>query len=382
MTKWLTIIIATLFGAHVLPSQTDTGIPMVRVMQRVDTTDPDIRAVLYAWVDSLDQWRGVGPQIMGGRPDRPNMATSVQSIVRNWFSQRLDVIRTFPPTILSIEREKASWTVRTLFSTVDRSSGHIIPLGILRTMFTRTATGDLKTVPSFPASVQSWPQARVKNLTVVHAPGMHIDTARAEASVHFIRRTAQQFDVEEPSNVMMVLARDRDEMCLLLGVEYYAFPPSGLAYPEQQVILSALGDPYYPHELVHIVLRDLDAHADPILREGVATWLGGSISKDYIVLVREYLQSTELRAIPSFIKLFTEDILDQQDQYILGAVIVDAAYRRHGTEAVVRLLKARSKSETMLLVSRYLDIDVADSQGSLVPFLEEALEWHGVKPGK
>ena len=119
----------------------------------------------------------------------------------------------------------------------------------------------------------------------------------------------------------MYVAPNRDRMCELFGLEYYAFPPSGMAFPDQGVVFSGLGDPYYPHELTHVVVRDLENGAHPIVSEGVATWLGGSITFDYISLVESYRSSQQAEPIPSFIELFTDDEIPQDDQYILGAVL-------------------------------------------------------------
>jgi hypothetical protein len=382
MVKWLMIVSLVLSSQLMMGGESGSGIPMVMVMQRVDTSDPDARQVIAAWVDSLDTWRGVGPRAFGECRDRPDMPVSSQVVVRDWFSQSLDVIKTFPPTILSVERANSTWVVRTLFSFEDHSTGHLVPLGILRTTFERSPSGNLQTVAPFPNSIENWETHRFGLLEVVVPPGTPVSEQRAWDAVRFIKRTAEDFDVDQPDVVTIVLAPDRDAMCALLGVEYYAYPPSGLAFPASGVILSSLGDPYYPHEYVHVVLRNLDQGANPIIREGVATWLGGSINTDFGTLALRYLERGDDVVIPSFLALFTDEQPKQDDQYVLGAVILDAAYRRQGMYGVRRLLMAKSKSETMLLVARLLDIDPADSHGSLVPFLEESISAAHAKPGR
>lgn len=97
------------------------------------------------------------------------------------------------------------------------------------------------------------------------------------------------------------------------------------------MIISGLNDPSYPHEITHVVLRDLEQEAHPIIREGEATWLGGSINDNLA--------------------------------------------------AIKRLLAAKSTSEVMLLASRYLDIDPGDKQESLIPILNEIVSTSSAKPG-
>ena len=116
----------------------------IRVMPRVDQTDLTVKVVLSAWVDSLSTWRGITPEII--RHDRSAVPGSPRTVVADWFSQDEDLVRTFPPTVLSIEPDGDQWVVRTMFSTTDQGSNHVIPLGILRTWFRFDDHGLLETV--------------------------------------------------------------------------------------------------------------------------------------------------------------------------------------------------------------------------------------------
>ena len=180
----------------------------------------------------------------------------------------------------------------------------------------------------------------------------------------------------------MYVLNSPDEMIALLGVEYYAFPPAGLTYTNDNIVLNGRGDPYYPHELVHAVLSEFDEGAHPIVREGVATWLGGSGTQSFKQLATDYLASTSPSDVPSFVQLFTEAPARQDDQYVLGAVVCNAIYNRGGMDALKSVLQARTASETMLLVGRYLGIEPADVQPSLMPFIKEAVQIAQAKPGR
>lgn len=349
-------------------------------MPRVDRTDLTVQVVLAAWVDSLDQWRGVG--VGDVRQDRSTIPGSPRMVVTDWFSQTDDLVHKFPPTILSIEPDGEHWVVRTMFSTTDAGSGHVIPLGILRTWFHFDQDGLLETVSPVDHVSRSWHEQVVGRITFRTPTDQALDRTRATESNRFLERTAEYFQVEPPSTVTMYVAPDRDRMCELFGLEYYAFPPSGMAFPEQGLIFSGLGDPYYPHELTHVVVRDLEDGAHPIVSEGVATWRGGSITMDYISLVEQYRSSRQAADLPSFIDLFTHGGIEQDDQYILGAVLIDAIDRRHGADGVRHVLATRTTSGTMLAISRMLNMDPSDQQGSLLPLIEESIVSFKPQPGR
>ena len=103
---------------------------------------------------------------------------------------------------------------------------------------------------------------------------------------------------------------------------------------------------------------------------------------DYISLVEQYKTSRPMADIPSFIDLFTQEGVPQDDQYILGAVLIDAIDRRHGADGVRQVLASRSTSGTMLAISRMLNIDPSDQVGSLLPLIEESMASFKPQPGR
>ncbi len=356
------------------------GIGQVKVMPRVDQSDLRVRVVLAAWVDSLSTWRGVVPASAGF--DRSAVPGSPRGVVVDWFSQSEDIVREFPPTILSIEPEQQNWVVRTMFSTVDPDSRHVIPLGILRTTFRFDEDGLVETVQPLPAATSGWLSEQVGRLQVRYSSKTQLDRSRAAEAVAFLERTAGYFAVPAPEHVTMYVAADRDEMCSLFGLEYYAFPPSGMAFPDHGMVFSGLGDVYHPHELSHLVIDAIAPEAHEIINEGVATWLGGSITADFTTLVADYLRGRSPETIPNYLQLFTDREISQDDQYVLGAVIIDAIHRRHGAAGVRQALTTTSTSGVMLAVTRMLAIEQDDRIESLLPLINEALAYRTAQPGR
>ena len=347
------------------------GSEVVRVMQRVDTAHPHVRQVLHQWADSLMSWRrdGIGNDRSGG------FFVNTGSIVQDWFAQDDEVVKQFPATVMSVEFREGGWEVRTIFARLDTASRTVVPLGILNARFhgivDSNGSSNWVLQDAMLHATSSWDTTRVENVMYVHHRNERVDLNRAKEAPLFCKAVAERFGQPIPKNITVCLADGRDELCLVLGVEYYAFPPQSISFPQALLIVESTPETFHPHELVHVVFREYD-RAHPILREGLATLLGGNGVMDFQGALSEYLEARSKRYIPSFVELFTGVQSDQSDEYVLGAVICDLVLRLHGRAALLELLRTERSSDAMLALSRLLSFDIADRQESLRSFAEAA----------
>ncbi|HLP27891.1 MAG TPA: hypothetical protein VK147_04560 [Candidatus Didemnitutus sp.] len=343
----------------------------VRIMQRVDTAHPHVREVLQRWVDSLHHWRGD----VGDISQNSGFFTSTGSIVRDWFSQDNDVVMQFPATVMSVEYDGGGWVVRTIFARLDATSRIVIPLGIIRARFVLAADASgmigWQLEDALKKATALWDTTRVDGISYIHPRDIGVDEDRAKESPIFCKAIAERFGLQAPASIQVILTHDRDELCRILGLEYYAFPPQALSFPEAHLIIEAGNETYHPHELAHIVFKDFDG-AHPILREGLATLLGGTGVMDFSDALAEYLEAHSNARIPSFVELFTGVHIDQSDEYVLGAVICDLVLRYHGRAALLELLRNQRPSDVMIALSTLLGFDIADRQESLRSMAEAA----------
>lgn len=350
----------------------------VRVMPRVDTTNVVVRRIVQAWIDSIGHWRTPATP----DADRTMVPGSAASVMRTWFSQSTDLIATFHPTILSVEPDsKGRYVVRTLFSAVEPGTKNVIPLGQMKSVVSVTEDG-IAAVNMMEEATERWERTTVDMITYLMPPDSEANRQRMRNAARFVRTIADSFHVDVPEEITYVVARTRDELCAILGLEYFAMPPQGLAWPLSNMIVVGNGDVGYAHELVHLVLRKYDA-AHPVVREGVATLFGGSLGIPYSTLVLDYRDKRH-GTVPSFTSLFTENNVEQNDVYVLGAALCDMVRRTHGTDGLKALLEARTTSETMHKLSYMLGIEPNDTMGGLDSILEEACAAvnEGVVPGR
>lgn len=340
-------------------------------MQRVDTAHPHVREVLVRWVDSLETWRSE----VAGRSRTDGFFTTAGSIVKDWFFQDNEVAMLFPATVMSVEYDGGGWVVRTIFARLDPTSRVVIPLGIIRVRFvlSNDASGTIGWQLEDPlkSATKTWDTTRVGSMTYIHPSDIAVDVARAKEAPEFCRAVGERFGLPVPSGIQVVLTHDRDELCRILGLEYYAFPPQALSFPESDLIIEAGNEAYHPHELVHLMFKDYHG-AHPILREGLATLVGGTGVMDFSDALSEYLSAHANKRIPSFVELFTGVKTDQSDEYILGAVICDLVLRFHGRAALLELLRNQRSSDVMIALSTLLGFDIADRQESLRSMAEAA----------
>jgi len=293
-------------------------------------------------------------------------------VVRDWFSQDADVVRTYPPTVLSIEPIDNVWVVRTMFALIDPTSFHVIPLGILRTTFRRGEGGYVVLNP-LDALRQTMDSTLVGMILYRHLPTTVIRADAADSAVQFVEQTARQLALSVPERIEFIVTNSRDELASSLGLEYFAFPPTGLSFPTSGVILSGAGSPFYAHELVHMVLADDDS-THPVIREGVATWLGGSLGRSPDDVLHDYINERDSLSVPSLTELFTDIDLPQDDLYIVGAALCKRAWERGGASAIRSLLESRSTSDAMLRFTRILGLDPADTQETLYSLVKLVAE--------
>ena len=264
------------------------------------------------------------------------------------------------------------WTLRTIFSTVEDGTQNVIPLGILRTSF-NVDESHVTFLDPIQQVTESWKKTSVGRMTFVHPDGVTLDNERAQMADDFLGRVASLFRVEPPENITMYITRDRDEMCSLFGLEYYAFPPSGLAYPSENVVLTSLADPFYAHELVHVVVHELEEGTLPEVSEGVATWLGGSLNVSLLGLVRGYAERTGLENVPTMRELFEDHRIDQDSKYILSAVLMDAVHKRSGMQGIRSMMDATTPEAAVRTARRILGASATQPEPSMAPLVREIL---------
>jgi hypothetical protein len=269
------------------------------------------------------------------------------------------------PTILDIRPATPGtdsvYVVKTLFSSPE---GSRLPLALVRVYAVRRG-GQWVFSNALPRLTRSWRRVAEGPFTYVVAPGYRFRPEQARLAVAFTDSVARAFGVRMPHDVEYYLTESPDEMNRILGIDWMPSATDGGALSSGPNHLMVSGDARqgenYRHELVHIALTELSTRGvHPLVWEGVATWLGGTLG----------MSSAESRdAYAKYVgehpDLTLETVMHggaDQGFRPAGAAMIQMAYAQKGLAGVKDLLGAGPREDALkaalqrVLGARWTDI--------------------------
>lgn len=131
----------------------------------------------------------------------------------------------------------------------------------------------------------------------------------------------------------------------LLGYDHYIY---GFAFGKsiENIIISGNKTVYYPHELVHQIVKKENLGSN-FIEEGFATWLGGSMGNAYHDVAKDFSQHYLTTANSNFEWAFECNI----SCYAFAAIIIDLIHDYYGDNGVKELIKLPSNNKEELLRS-------------------------------
>jgi hypothetical protein len=248
-----------------------------------------------------------------------------------------------PATVLDIRPvADSTFLVRTLFSSVsqDRIAR---PVAITRVYAVREG-GRWVFSNALCRHTEHWPRHSVASFMFVVDPVLEFNSARAASTAAFADSLAARLGVAPPEGVTFVVARNPEALHEAMGVEWtFAAQGHGYSIPWNNLILS--GDSTFRegnrHEVVHHIMAPLleDVRPHPLVNEGVATWLGGSVGRTYTQLQQEYSAYLRQRTDITLAHILERRSPDE-GWYPAGALLVDLVHRRQGWDGVTLLLRS------------------------------------------
>lgn len=124
----------------------------------------------------------------------------------------------------------------------------------------------------------------------------------------------------------------------VLGYDHYIYGWA-LGKTIQNKIISGNGTVYYPHEFVHFIDDDPEARGRHI-GEGFATWLGGSIGKDYSQLAQIFANKYMENVDANFAWAWDSKL----NKYTLGALLIDMVFDDKGDKGVLEFMTLPGKN--------------------------------------
>lgn len=308
-----------------------------------------------AWSDA--SWHSAVPQIFNAWREYLQSNPRSQSPTQLWSAEEQSrwpafdltaaiAYQGFSATVLDIQPTFLGTTdefvVKTLFATTGSDRG-IRAIALTR-VYAIQEDGRWVFSNALPRLTSDWTQEVVGAITYVHPPSHAFDRSRAQRARVFIDSLAAEFELDSPEPFTYYLATSPEELHRIMGVDWtFGRLGHGYAIPWNRLLL--VGDVTFReenrHELVHYVLAPLTStgRTHSMLSEGAATWLGGSVGRDFPELIREYARFLELRP-----EVDLDSILEANDPDMGwspgGAILLQMVWERGGIGAVKEAMAA------------------------------------------
>lgn len=188
------------------------------------------------------------------------------------------------------------------------------------------------------------------------------------------------FDLELIEHNVAVFETTK-ELYRFLGYDYHDAmylndSYGGMFIPRDKLILSANNSVFYPHEIVHLYINELDLDTHDIVNEGIATFLGGSLGHDYsyhVQNLKNYINLKNIKLIDFFMNRENYNRLVSKNssfRYSFGAFLSHLAYQNNGKEGLIKLLNSgKSNAELKTILIRLFTVEEA----SLEDYLQQEL---------
>ena len=329
----------------------------------------------FAWVQPVPEiyrrWRAYLEAHNDGRKGpSPFWSAAEQAKWPDYDLAGMQALQGGQPTVLDIRPaspgDTSAYVVKTLFARLvgDRSPA-VKPIALSRVYAVRER-GQWVFANALPRLTKEWARERVGPITYVVQPGHRFDRGRAAAAVQFADSVANAFGAPRLAALTYYVTDSPDEMHRIMGLDWFITGGTrGGGYSRSADRLVFSGDPIvgeaYLHELAHFALAPIlpSGSVHPMIAEGIASWLGGSLGMDYTHMMRAYAEY--LRAHPT---VGLETVLGDNDVDVgwrpAGALLCAMVFERGGVPAVKQLLASgRTNDALRQEVGRLLGADWA-----------------------
>lgn len=274
----------------------------------------------------------------------------------------------FPARVLSISHSPATghYTIKSMLSYC-REDGSPYVLCIMNVAAKKEAdTFKLRNILPYNLKERGWQQEKTRYVHYYFPPNHEFDNEKARKMNHFIDSIAGIFEVPA-RKIEYFFAGTHPEVMSVLGFDYYVGmggspKPTGKVLPGNRIICSGLGE-YYPHEVVHIIVDPHYKSTHYWLREGLATFLGGSMGKsldEIIGITHQFLKDHPKTDLNNPFELLNLNEF-VEFRYAIGGLWVKAAYDKGGWPLVKELMKqSTSKQEAINALCNIFGIQKAD----------------------
>ncbi|HLS31936.1 MAG TPA: hypothetical protein VK021_13860 [Flavobacteriaceae bacterium] len=264
------------------------------------------------------------------------------------------LFQVYPPLVMSIEPVGNKYQIRVLFSSSTQNPKYAGSKvwGIQKL----NATKENKKWVLENLMVEltkKWSSKRMGLIKYSYPPNHKFNQQKALKAENFCNNFIERFNPSYNTPFRFYVTDNVDEMGLLENFDYY-FAGITTGKSRENMIFSALGNEYYPHEFVHQLLPE-NKNRSYLIEEGLAMYLGTKKKKlDYDQLLNKL--AFDLSENPD--KINFKSVCSQkvrfngyQTAYPAGAAICEVVYNEKSDNGLLKLMEADTKNYAALVNS-------------------------------
>jgi hypothetical protein len=246
------------------------------------------------------------------------------------------------PHVNSIEKVRDHYEIRTAYLSTDTTypEQH---LWALQRVGVRKEDGKWKLFNLINEITAGYRRERIGNISFIQHPSQPFYRASAERTVALADSLRRAFDLKPIDSIEFYIAWSPHEMMDIVGVNASLGASTGYAVGKNAQLFTSYGSPWYPHELVHVLLREFDETIPSIISEGIATLIGGGSNRTPTYF--ETLQEAKKEFVDP--KVTLDHVIQNRWVnggtnifYASGAWLCEEIIRSGGAEALKRVMRA------------------------------------------
>lgn len=191
---------------------------------------------------------------------------------------------------------------------------------------------------------EKWINKKVGEIEYVYPPSHDFETRQGKLSKQFCKDIIKRFNPTYNTLFKYYVTNSIDDMGLLENFDYY-FVGITTGKARENMILTAKGNEYYPHEFIHQLLP-ANQNRGYVIEEGLAVFLG--TKKDEIEYENLLMKlASDLKISPdkiNFMSVVSQEVKfnGYQTAYPTGAVLCELVHNKTGDKGLCQLMAANT----------------------------------------
>lgn len=251
------------------------------------------------------------------------------------------------PYLLSLDTKSDTVKVKVMFAGTDSFKNPTVYF--IANYHIKIDNGRCKFLVNQSIETKEWLTKTIRNVTFHYPPYHTFNFNNAQSLINSIINFEKAWGLG-PITIDYYYAKTNREIQAIKGFDFNFYMarseyPGGLAYEQEKSIYSWGLDENYLHEFIHLYLNPI--YPDTPLKEGIATFYGGSMGasyKEHVIRLNEYIVKHPDINITNPMEFYYMDERTNP-QYTIQAFICHLVYSEKGISGLKQLLKIESMDE-------------------------------------